>query len=68
MPETNLTDRIAQAAADPAMFQGDEGTVREHSLHDLIAADKHLAAKAALGKGTANPGIRLARITPPGAV
>lgn len=66
--ETDLTDTIAQAAADPAEAQGDEGRVRAHSLRDLIAADRHLAAKAALAGGTANPGIRIGRITPPGAI
>lgn len=42
MSDTDLSQTIANAAANPKRIQGDEATVEEHSLPDLIAADRYL--------------------------
>lgn len=56
---------LAAAAAGPAEVSGDAGSVRQHSLPDLIAADRYLLAKdAALNR---RRGLRFNRLVPPGA-
>ena len=60
-----LTDIIKRNAEGPAEAHGDAGGMKQHSLPDQIAADKHLASKqAASGKGL---GVKLVKLSPPGA-
>lgn len=47
MADTDLSQTIADAAANPKKIQGDEATIEEHSLPDLIAADQYLTRKNA---------------------
>lgn len=51
----DLSERIESVAGSPAAASGDMGSASSHSLPDLIAADKHLAAKEAL-EGTNEQG------------
>lgn len=44
---TDLTDTIADLAANPQTVTAGDRTVTEHPLPDLIEADKYLAEKAA---------------------
>jgi hypothetical protein len=60
-----LSDAIGANAAGPAKAAADGTSVEQHSLRDQIAADKYLAAKAAMKQR--NFGLRRARIIPPGA-
>lgn len=61
----NLDTKIRDNAAGPKRASGDSGSVEQHSLTDQIAADKHLASKAAAScKGL---GIRRIKLSPPGA-
>ena len=64
MPD-NLEDAIRDNAAGPAEAHGDAGGMKQHSLKDQIEADRYLASKLAMQKK--RRGIRLSRITPPGA-
>jgi hypothetical protein len=61
-----LDNAIAEAAKSPKRVQGDAGSVEQHSLQDLIAAERFLQSK----KATQNQGlgIRLTKISPDGTV
>ena len=66
MADTPLGDQIETIAQGPAEATGDSGSVKEHPLPDLIAADKHLA-----GRGVAaDPWgcAKLRKFVPPGTV
>jgi len=61
----DLTDTIASNAAQPRKASGDSGSVENHSLDDLIKADRYLKSEsAATGTGL---GIKRTKIVPPGA-
>lgn len=65
-----MTDTLETAIEDnatgPRKASGDAGSVEQHSIADQIAADKHLASKAASrAKGL---GIKLVKIAPGGSV
>ena len=59
----DLEQVIEDAAAGPAKVSGKSGSAEQHKLTDLIAADKHLAAKGALNRTTF--GIRRMQMEPP---
>ena len=60
----DLDNSIKTNAEGPAKASGDSGSVEQHKLSEQIAADKHLASKAATaGKGL---GVRLVKLSPPG--
>jgi hypothetical protein len=61
----DLSDTIETAAAGPARVQTDGTSVDQHSLPDLIEADKHLSNKRASAR--AHMGLRFTKIIPPGA-
>jgi len=48
--EPTIAETIADAVATPASVTSDGTTVVARSIPDLIAADKHLTAKAAAAK------------------
>lgn len=48
--EPTITEQIAEAITKPASVTSDGTTVVARSISDLIAADKHLTAKAAAAK------------------
>ncbi len=64
MPD-DLSEAIEENAKSPKKATGDSGSFEQHSLPDQIAADKHLASKAATKKKTR--GVRFSKFTPPGA-
>jgi uncharacterized low-complexity protein len=57
---------IVTAAAGPKQVTTDGTSVEQHSLQDLIAAEKHAAGKCGLG----NPrrGMRISKLIPEGTV
>lgn len=61
---TAATDALNLALGGPAEVSGDAGSVKQHSLSDLIAADKYLAARCATTK--ARRGLRFTKLVPPG--
>ena len=59
-----ISKAILETASGPKKVSGDAGSVEQHSISDLIEADKYLASKeAAKGKGL---GIKLSKIEPDG--
>lgn len=65
MPDESLEQSIRDNAAGPAEAHGDSGGMKQHSLKDQIEADRYLASKEATKKK--HRGLRLSRISPPGA-
>lgn len=61
-----LADLIIDSAKGPKRVAGDSGSVEQHSIKDLIDADKHLNAKKAGRKGFG--GLHFAQIVPDGTV
>ena len=61
----DLDNTIRENAQGPAEAHGDSGGVKQHSLKDQIDADRYLASKAAMA--SKSPGVRFAKIVPPGA-
>lgn len=60
----DLADAIRESAAGPKKVAGDAGAVEQHSISELIEADKYLASKeAAKSRGL---GIKLTKIVPDG--
>ncbi len=57
-------EQIAQNALKPKKMAGDAGSVEQHSIPDMIEADRY--AKAVAGRG-GRGGIRRTKIIPPGA-
>jgi hypothetical protein len=64
MPD--LSDQIETAAQQPKSATTDAGTVSQHPLADIIAADEYLKANAAAE--SPKRGFSLARFKPPGTV
>jgi hypothetical protein len=61
-----LKETILENAKSPKRVEGDAGSVEQHSLQDLIAAERFLQSKkAAQSKGL---GIRFTKISPDGSV
>ena len=54
---------LADAAAAPLKSSGDDGSIQEHSLPDLIAYDRYKLSKARTGLG-----IRITKLRPGGTV
>jgi hypothetical protein len=63
---TDLAETIASEAALPLKSESDGQSAEGHRLTDLIAADKHLAAKKATGSAWGR--VKMARAVPPGTV
>jgi hypothetical protein len=65
MYESNdLSQAIRDAANAPKKTQVKSTSVEEHPIGDLIAADRHLANKAAANRN--HLGLRFTKIIPPG--
>jgi hypothetical protein len=60
------SDAILSALAGPKRVSGDAGSVEQHSIPDLIAADRYVRSRC----GGANPrrGLRITKLVPPGTV
>jgi len=64
LTDTDLGNSIRDNAAGPKQASADGVTIQQHPLADQIAADKHLASKAAAaGKGL---GVKLVKLSPGG--
>jgi len=67
MPEasSNLEQAIRDNAAGPKRAQGDAGSVEQHSLKDVVEADRYISSKEV----ASNPvkAVRFTRLVPPGA-
>ena len=62
--DDSLSKTILETASGPKKVSSDAGSVEQHSLTDLIKAEKYLASKeAAKGSGL---GIKLSKIEPDG--
>jgi hypothetical protein len=59
---TDLGDAIATAASRPKSATGDNGSVTQQDIGQLIEADRYLSDKRRSG-----PGFRLSKIVPGGA-
>lgn len=64
---SDLQTEITENAQGPAEMAGDMGRVKQHSLKDQIEADRYLAARSAASKKN-GLGIKLMKISPPGAI
>lgn len=60
----DLSDQIADAAAGPQQVTGDQGSMTQRPIGELIEADRYLSAKRAMRRGI---GIRRVRLIPPSA-
>lgn len=58
----DLSEAISAAAALPKSATGDNGSATQHSLPELIEADRYLAEKRRTG-----PGFRVSKIVAGGA-
>lgn len=73
-PETDLGDVIQDVAANPQSVTTDGQTFSEHSLPDLIEADRYQKAQKAAAAASAKTGkkasgfsfLRPAKAVPPG--
>lgn len=55
---------IVSAASGPAKVSGDAGSVEQHPLPDLIAADRYVRSIDAAKRP--NRGLKFAKLVPPG--
>lgn len=62
--ETTTDNAIEQAMVGPRRVSGETGSVESHSIPDLIAAKKHVAAQVGATSGFP---IYMRQIVPPGA-
>jgi hypothetical protein len=61
---TGIEKVLLETVSGPKKVSGDAGSVEQHSISDLIEADKYLSSKeAAKGRGI---GIKLSKIEPDG--
>lgn len=67
---SDITDAMETNAAGPAKVTVDGESVEQHSLKDLIEADRYLASRTAVTSTAANTrrGLRFNKLTPPGTV
>jgi hypothetical protein len=65
-PNADLSEQIAQAAADPASVSSDGQSVTARGTEELIRADQHLAQRQA-GRRPLR-GIAITRLIAPGAL
>lgn len=62
---TDLSTDIATAAVGPKKAQNGDQSAEARAIEELIAADKYLAAKAAVAT---SPRVIFNKLSPPGAV
>jgi hypothetical protein len=62
---SDLEKNIADAASQPLKASGGGVSAEQHSLNNLIAADKYLSSKRA--RKSPFKGMKSAKIVPPGA-
>ncbi len=65
-PPADLTDVIADAAANPQRIQVGAESAQEYPLRDVIEADRYLAAKGAARRP--GGGVLFTKFVPGGAV
>lgn len=63
MTAPDLSENIEDVAGAPKKSVGDNGSVEEHNLRDMIEADRYLRSRSAgLGKG-----FKISKLVPGGA-
>lgn len=55
---------INAALLGPAKVSGDAGSVEQHSIQELIDADRYLASKCAAASTSARLGLRITKLIP----
>lgn len=63
--QIDLSDAIVELASGPKKATGDSGSIEQHSIKDLIDADRYFASKKAAEAGFGR--IKLSKIVPDGA-
>lgn len=63
---SDLSAKIEDVANGPKKISGDAGSSEEHSLKELIEADRYLATKTAAAAG--GTGLTFFRVIPDGTV
>lgn len=63
---TTPQEAIESAALAPKKVAVDGQSVEEHSIRDLIEADRYLAAKRAAANSRPHFGLRFTKLIPPG--
>ena len=61
----DLSDKIEELVDKPRNVSSDAGSIGQHSIPDLIAADKYLAQKASVAAKPANMGVRFGVLRAP---
>ena len=64
--EIAVSTALVNAASGPLRVASDAGSVEQHSLDELITADRYVSGKAAASQG--RRGIRITRLVPDGTV
>lgn len=66
MSDTNTTEQLRKAMLQPKKVEVDNKKVEQHSLDEVIAMDRYVEAKKALGRR--NCGIRFSKLESGGGV
>lgn len=62
MPDPDLTQAFEDAATAPKKATGDNGSIEQHSIPDLIELDRYTRSRSAgLGRG-----FKISKLTPGG--
>lgn len=61
-----LAAALLDAATSPVSISNETGSVSTRSVHELIALDRYLRARAAVDRP--DLGLRFSRLSPPGAI
>jgi hypothetical protein len=63
MDENKIAKSIEENALGPKSVESDGQKVEQHSIADLIEADRYLNSKKAMKKGI---GVKISKLVPPG--
>ena len=61
----DLSDKIEELVDKPRNVSSDAGSIGQHSIPDLIEADKYLARKASVAANPKRMGIRMGVLRAP---
>ena len=67
MADNDIKTALENNAEGPKKATGDQGSVEQHSLKDMIEADRYLKSTSAVTNKAKGFGISIARIKAPGA-
>lgn len=63
---TSPEEAVEAASLAPKKVAVDGQSVEEHSIKDLIEADRYLSAKRSTAAGGSHRGLRFTKLIPPG--